>query len=111
MDRGCWLATVHGVAKSWACVSDLRTTKEKRIKVSLISLHNHNSEMMVPDIFPGSHFLVPVNADSPKLLPPLKILMSHSAVPLASVLDLPTAMSLCSGVNKTLTEVSHVLSG
>ena len=73
MDRGGCLATVHGVAKSWAWVTDVRTTKEKRIKVSLISLHNHNSEVMVPDIFPGSQSLVPVNADSPKLLPPLKI--------------------------------------
>ena len=80
-----WLQSMG--LQSWAWLSDL-TTKEKRIKVSLVSLYNHNSEVMVPDIFPGSHPLVPVNTDSPKFLPPLKILLRHSAVPLASVLDL-----------------------
>ena len=43
---------------------------------------------MVPDLYPGSHPLVPVNTDSPKLLPPLKILRGQAAMPLASVLDL-----------------------
>ena len=32
VDRGAWWATVHGVGKSWALLSDLTTTKEKGIK-------------------------------------------------------------------------------
>ena len=40
MDRGAWRATVHGVAKSWTRLSDLKTTSTrwKRMEKSEVSI-------------------------------------------------------------------------
>ena len=34
MDRGAWWATVHGLTKSWALLSDEATTTKQRVNMT-----------------------------------------------------------------------------